>query len=472
MPMTDSFDPYYKWLGIHPKDQPPTHYRLLGLERFESDVEVIESAADRQMAHLRSFQVGKHGALSQQLLNKVAAAKRCLLDPAKKALYDETLRGQEGPRQTAHELHVAPTTALAVALPLNTEPLRAVVPVVQPSDDRARAARPLWQEPVVIAGLVGGSAIGLAVLGAILFVSIRARGTPEAVVGVATAPAIPSAAPIEIDQAPRRQTGQVDATLSEIRANEPGNPESFTSGVPQPLAPAVPVDRGPPQSPNTGLAPPQVAPPGSASVAVTPAEPVEAQPPADVPRIRYEIAGDPINLLNYIEPERDAVHGKWHFEQNVLVAPERLYWARLQIPIMVPDEYILTVEIAQPRGADILNLGLVAGGSQFIYCPSAFGKGGLFLLDGKEWHVNETSYMVQGVFHPGPNVITCLVHRKGVLAQVNRRTLVDWEGDFRRLTLQPHWRMPSSETLFLGTGGPRCDFTKIELQAIRSEGQP
>jgi hypothetical protein len=26
------FDPYYHWLGIAPKDQPPNHYRLLGVE--------------------------------------------------------------------------------------------------------------------------------------------------------------------------------------------------------------------------------------------------------------------------------------------------------------------------------------------------------------------------------------------------------------------------------------------------------
>jgi hypothetical protein len=93
----------------------------------------------------------------------------------------------------------------------------------------------------------------------------------------------------------------------------------------------------------------------------------------------------------------------------------------------------------------------------------------LFLLDGQEWHVNETSYPTDGVFHVGPNVIMCMVHRKGVLAQVNHRTLIDWEGDFRRLTLQPAWQMPSSKTLFLGTGGPRCDFTKVELQTIRSQ---
>ncbi len=44
------------------------------------------------MAHLRSFQTGRHSALSQKLLNQVAAAKVCLLDAAKKANYDQALR--------------------------------------------------------------------------------------------------------------------------------------------------------------------------------------------------------------------------------------------------------------------------------------------------------------------------------------------------------------------------------------------
>lgn len=45
--MADDFDPYRKWLGIVPKDQPPNHYRLLGIELFESDPDVIEGAADQ-----------------------------------------------------------------------------------------------------------------------------------------------------------------------------------------------------------------------------------------------------------------------------------------------------------------------------------------------------------------------------------------------------------------------------------------
>ena len=54
--VSETFDPYRKWLGIPPAEQPPDHYRLLGIGRFEDDPDTISNAADRQMTHLRTFQ--------------------------------------------------------------------------------------------------------------------------------------------------------------------------------------------------------------------------------------------------------------------------------------------------------------------------------------------------------------------------------------------------------------------------------
>ena len=86
--LSDAFDPYHRWLGISPSDQPPNRYRLLAVEPFESDDEVIRAAADRQMGHLRTFPTGRNAALSQKLLNEVATARVRLLSPAKKSEYD------------------------------------------------------------------------------------------------------------------------------------------------------------------------------------------------------------------------------------------------------------------------------------------------------------------------------------------------------------------------------------------------
>lgn len=86
------FDPYHIWLGIPPKDQPPNHYRLLGIELYESHADVIDAAATRQSAYLQNVATGEHRADSQRLLTEIAAARRCLLDQKSKAAYDAQLR--------------------------------------------------------------------------------------------------------------------------------------------------------------------------------------------------------------------------------------------------------------------------------------------------------------------------------------------------------------------------------------------
>ncbi len=94
--MSELFDPYYTWLGIPPQDQPPNYYRLLGLELFETNAGAIENAANRQMSQLRAFSTGEYSQQSEQLLNLVAQAKACLLDPEQRSAYEEQIKANSG----------------------------------------------------------------------------------------------------------------------------------------------------------------------------------------------------------------------------------------------------------------------------------------------------------------------------------------------------------------------------------------
>jgi len=96
--MPQTFDPYRVWLGIPPEERPANHYRLLGLRLFEDNPDAIDHAADQRMAHLRTVQGGKHGAYASNLLNEVARARLCLLNPEKKAEYDRQLRKKLTPQ--------------------------------------------------------------------------------------------------------------------------------------------------------------------------------------------------------------------------------------------------------------------------------------------------------------------------------------------------------------------------------------
>lgn len=86
---------YHELLGIPPREQPPHHYRLLGISLFEADSEVISNAARRQVSFLRPLGGGPYSRQSQELLNEVTAAKLCLLDPKRRADYDRRLREQQ-----------------------------------------------------------------------------------------------------------------------------------------------------------------------------------------------------------------------------------------------------------------------------------------------------------------------------------------------------------------------------------------
>lgn len=88
----DDYDAYHLWLGIPPEEQPPSHYRLLGVHLFEQNAEVIRNAADRQRAHVKRIGINQFEKIGQDLLNEIEMAKICLLRPEKRAAYDEQLR--------------------------------------------------------------------------------------------------------------------------------------------------------------------------------------------------------------------------------------------------------------------------------------------------------------------------------------------------------------------------------------------
>src|SRR5687768_12264014 len=120
--MSQTFDAYHVWLGIPPGEQPPNHYRLLGLRLFEPNPTVIDNAFQRATAHLRTFQSGPHGPLARQLLADVAAAAECLLNPADKSQYDQALGQRLIERQTRVSPASPPPLPVAASPPVMGPP--------------------------------------------------------------------------------------------------------------------------------------------------------------------------------------------------------------------------------------------------------------------------------------------------------------------------------------------------------------
>jgi hypothetical protein len=97
------FNPYHQWLGISETARPVSKYRLLGIDEFESDRDVISAAAEQRTIYLRTLQAGEHEVLVAQLLNEVSQARVTLLNADQKAEYDEELRKQQAPHRKVQE---------------------------------------------------------------------------------------------------------------------------------------------------------------------------------------------------------------------------------------------------------------------------------------------------------------------------------------------------------------------------------
>ncbi len=239
------FDPYRKWLGIPPEEQPPNHYRLLGIGLFESDPDVISNAADRQMVHVRNLRSAEYSELLQRLLNELAAARVCLLDARRKSQYDEQLRAELAASRPAPPLPPAGVSAPAVAAaPVvpQIEPGRLGVPgfatTARPARSynsrRKKRKKSSWQGQSIVLGLV---VVALAVAARALMSSSESEPPPI---------------PARRDSAKRhgnRSSHARRSTRSRARPRYPGAPGRYDRTLHQLLQSSGNLDQTPESSP-------------------------------------------------------------------------------------------------------------------------------------------------------------------------------------------------------------------------------
>lgn len=439
--MSEPFDAYRKWLGIPPKDQPPNHYRLLAVELFEDDPDIISNAADRIMAHVRTFQAGPHSAESQRLLNELAGARRCLLDPGQKSAYDQMLRDR---------LLTAPTPGKQSSAPVPVAPIRPVaapVPVAQPYVPAPPAAAPLPADPGAFAPAISTTALprrrvgwhaplGVLIVGSTLVVcayylrqwNLERTATSAASSGdVAQQPASP--------QEPRRAAAQSGAASSPVQKTAAASPAGNAQ------ASTVETARGPATS--------------------------KRSPPANYRRAPR------VNLLRLIDPERDAVKGAWRLEQGRLLSPEEIA-PRLAIPFRLPPEYALTVVVKRLQGDDAFAVGFVAGQVKATAIVDGWrgAASGLHLLDGRSAKDNVTTRLGQALSNDKPNTLVYDVSPSSIRVTCNGEALLDFEGDLNRLSWPEDFGPPVPARLeLIGSSNARFAIERLELTVVSDPGK-
>lgn len=435
--MAGDFDPYYRWLGIPREEQPANYYRLLGLKVFEQDPEVIQTAADRQMAHLRTFQSGEHLGECQRMLNEVSGARLALLHPKKKSAYDALLRRKMEEKAAADSSESVLDPALdelfhaAEADLLNSGVHRHHVHhghnTARGPDSHGRD-RNDGPESDGIAGrswmTIGGVLlVALAfpiLLYFVFFASGPTEGPPIASSGV-FGPAEPatevphssSDVPKGADHGGSRETKRNDGSaheerLGSAREHRSGSIETGHAGPESPLGPAMAV----------------------------PSSPIGA----DDGSFSNLIANPWYDVLPAVQTSRDVAKGLWiAVDDRMAVEPGDQ--SLLTLPVRCTGSYTLEAEFVYQAGSGGLRFVLPVGDRA---CCVVFGGAdgatfGLEMVGGESVESNPTHRRIESVEWDGPHLacfeIVPLGSEAHIRVSMDAETLFRWSGPREALSL-------------------------------------
>ena len=453
-----SFDPYHKWLGIPPKDQPPNHYRLLGVDLFESDADAIANAADQRMAHVRTFQSGQHSALSQNLLNELAAAKVCLLNAARKAAYDEKLRAASAALEPKVAV-VKPVSPIMTVAPVPQGPLDAIEEMVafqsaRPTKRRKTASR----QPVVAIGIVVVLIAGLA---AVLFSRSKSStqsatvSRPAVSAAVTKAAEPPATEPRSVSRPaswPLTEKPRTAPAAAPLILNERIRPALEAMPIESPIestaeSTAEPAETEPPTEGDTDAAESPETEPSPQPVETTPISTTKAepQPKTDEPAIKW---GRWVDVLKAVNPAKHSVEGKWTKRGKEIGIVNAGTVSRIVVPYLPAGSYDLTVEFTRLTGS-ICDIIVPIGDRCCMVCVERDG-GGPGMLSGAEFR--ET---INNVKHTVELSVRINRHDNSVVADVrlDGDQFSHWSGPLDTVRMNRGWDLPEPARMALATEG-------------------
>jgi tRNA A-37 threonylcarbamoyl transferase component Bud32 len=162
-----------------------------------------------------------------------------------------------------------------------------------------------------------------------------------------------------------------------------------------------------------------------------------------------------VNLLSLIDPDRDAVAGKWTRKADGALFSDGSSVARVRIPYRPPEEYDFRVEFTRLGGDQAVVQSLSGFGHFFAWHIGGFDGTtcGFSRVAGANlgWAGNPTACLSAAKWVNGSERCTSVVQvrRDGVRAFLGDKLVCQWPTDYRDLTVDEEWKIPDS---FLGLG--------------------
>lgn len=469
------FDPYHKWLGIPPDEQPPNLYRLLGISLFESDPDVIDAATEQRVTYLQQLATGNHVTESQKLLNEVSAARVCLLDSRQRAIYDAELRS----KQAANEPVKSDATVLHEIIPLPVsrprgDPLAGPPVPSDDLDDNVRTVFPIirrlpqeghfqWSRlNITISGCIAAGILFM-ILRSLFFSSLEAPVSNQ----ISRREKLPTKK-TAVPEATQTQTVAVIPKVAQTPTEVPAaESEPATVQDPEPARLEHDVD---PDDPIAAVKNNTAAPAIPAAAVNATLNETKKDPASTGPK-RLTPAGEWVNVLDWADLSKHAIAGNWRWEGATLaVAPQD--FSRLAIPVVPVGNYELRIKLTRRQaGGSEINVVLPVGDAR---CMLTVGRADWIGLQ----NVNNSELAATGAgsFRElQQNTLYVRVLVAGVsatiYAELNDQQVLRWQGLKSELSLREVWRIHEN-SLGLGAHNDAVEFQSVELRMTSGEAFP
>lgn len=224
-------------------------------------------------------------------------------------------------------------------------------------------------------------------------------------------------------------------------------PTASGSGAPGAVPPAAKPAITPPAT-----KPSQPMPPSTPSAPVVSTPPPAPPPPATVdPNFPLRISLDSkqtVDVLKLIDLKRDqtgddpAQDLTWKREDGAIVGAGARDYVRLQLPILLPEEYVMKVVAEVVDVNKGLVIGNVVGGKHVLTAIDYDGDSGvLFDVDGylPGNALNPTKWYQSYLSKATQSTIVSTVWKGGLHVSCDGQTVVHWTGDPERLSMPRNW---------------------------------
>ena len=185
-----------------------------------------------------------------------------------------------------------------------------------------------------------------------------------------------------------------------------------------------------------------------------------------------------IDLLKLIDPERDAVVGKWHRTLAGLSTSGPADCSHIEVPLSATGSFELEVRFVRISGRAVAVFFPVGAGHSSFHMSGGMGRdvGGIECINGLGVDHNETR-VSPGTLEDGhPYTVNIRV----MLAQANVEIVVTldgkqwvkWTGPQQALGLHPNWRMRHAKCFGFGVNNSQVVFQSARLRMLSGKAVP